>query len=516
LPAESVLDILKNPDSLRLIERELCLRSFHQFVRKFWPIAEPRDEFVDTNIVKILCSCIQAHEEDRFTETGLSFSVPPGSGKSLIIRVLGVCWVIAREPNSRHIAASMNHSLAVRDTEKVKRVLKSDLFRSLFTPDWTFKQDQEKFFLNSKGGFLKAVTSGGSDTGGHRGDRQWIDDPNDPQRWASDREKEDIINWWGTVFSSRVTPKKYKRYMIQQRVGPKDLTGFVMKTQASEWKFIHIPAEFEPESRLVVMDKYGKLVCEDTRTQPNELFFPFTPRFLEVKKSEMSRYAYSAQYQQRPMVATGNVIDIGWMQRFNYSDLGDLTSVYDPDKAPIKLMHRFISCDPALTVKSTNDPCGLVVLGFTEVGKAYIVDDLTGRMQYHQLMDALKRLAQRWKPQYVLIESNRDPGLISELQRLTSLPVVPLFKGAGMDKLSEFLKSVEPQSRTGNVFIPETARPDTPKWVPGLEDELMAFPDPVGADHMDRCDCISQAFNFHFLGQGKGPRTSTTPVKLRW
>lgn len=141
-----------------------------------------------------------------------------------------------------------------------------------------------------------------------------------------------------------------------------------------------------------------------------------------------------------------------------------------------------LGVDLAISVKSDADYSACVALSRDSAGTIYVRDAQRIRAPFHQVLQFIQQMADKWKPTVIAIEQVQyQAAVIQELARTTSLPV----------------KGVHPDKDKLTRFLPLLARYEQGlvKHIPGLpgwfEEELLSFP--VGA-HDDGVDALSYAF----------------------
>jgi predicted phage terminase large subunit-like protein len=120
----------------------------------------------------------------------------------------------------------------------------------------------------------------------------------------------------------------------------------------------------------------------------------------------------------------------------------------------------------------------------------YLLDVTRGRYEYSQLRSIAIALAERYKPDAVLIEeASVGLALAPELKKLLPRPVNPV--SVEHDKVGQLYVN-QHKFEAGLVLFPEGA-----SFLPELEAELLSFPQ---AKHDDQVDSISQALSYQLSG----------------
>ncbi len=143
------------------------------------------------------------------------------------------------------------------------------------------------------------------------------------------------------------------------------------------------------------------------------------------------------------------------------------------------------SWDTAIKAGSSNDASVCAVFELCD-GVHRLVDLWHGRVEYPELKRQVYALAQRDRPQAVLIEDKASgQSLIQDMRRESALPVIAILpKG---DKVSRFAR-VTPMIEAGQVALPREA-----PWLAQFEREIYQFPN---AKHDDCVDALSQYLNW--------------------
>src|SRR5574340_1703354 len=108
------------PPSEEELIRELCNRSFHRFLREFWPTV-CHDPFQDNWHIQYLCTELQQVAERVARREpnpyDLIINIPPGTSKSSICSVFFPVWCWTRWPWMRFLTFSYNQQVAIKSAD---------------------------------------------------------------------------------------------------------------------------------------------------------------------------------------------------------------------------------------------------------------------------------------------------------------------------------------------------------------------------------------------------------------
>jgi len=246
---EKQLKLFKLPEVLSdtdLQIQNICERSFYDFIKIAWPIIEGGTEFKDGWHIKALADHLEALY--KLDISRLIINCPPRSGKSNILCVLFPAWLWVKAPSFRMIYSSYNRVLSTRHCTRSRKLILSDWYQKfwghqvIMTPD----SNTKLLYENMSGGF-NMVTSTKSATTGHGGHFVIEDDPQSVDEAHSETARQNSIDFHTQTLSSRYAgdPAQFRRVVCQQRLHEKDLTGFLMSDENTDWVHLRLPMEFE-------------------------------------------------------------------------------------------------------------------------------------------------------------------------------------------------------------------------------------------------------------------------------
>lgn len=452
------------------IERELCRRSLHDFIRLGWHVLEPANPFVDGRHLHAMCAHLDAITRGELHN--LVINVPPRHAKSLVVSVFWPVWEWLRFPERRWLYASYALSLSVRDSLKCRRLIESPWFQHRFGDCFALTSDQNAKlrFDNDRMGYRLATSVTGATTG-EGGDRIIVDDPHNVIEAESDAARAEVVRWWDEAMSTRGNdPQTVAKVIVMQRVHEQDLSGHVL--EQGGYEHLCLPAEYEPTTQVTAIG------WQDWRTAEGELLWPerFGAEDLERLKRALGPYGAAGQLQQRPAPRTGGMFQLQWFTK--------------EAAAPAQFEAVVRYWDKAGALPGKGDWTVGVLMGRTADGYYWLLDVVRGQWPGDErnrvILETAKTDALRYPSMKTWIE--QPPGLAKE----STDAVVRLLAGYAVeadpvhrDKV-ERAAPVSDQLRAGNV------RMLSAEWNTPYLAVMCAFP--AGA-HDDDVDATSGAFN---------------------
>lgn len=412
--------------------REKYKRSLYAFAVDFWPIVEPGEPLVETQLMKVLAQhgqkFIEAMVADLRGEPwakgyfqDLGVEVPPGSMKSLMFAVIMPAWAWGPYgcPWLRFIFSTYEHRLTLRDSTRRRELMQSPVYQRLFGHLVQFKKDtnEKTYYANERHGFCMSTSVGGSGTG-HRAHCFVGDDLMNAIEAYSETAYNDVVTHLSAMSSRGVRQPVYRRLIIGQRLSEQDPGGWA---RSKGFEVLSLPTEFDPDTPAQTR------IFKDWRTKRGELLNPvrMDHESLEKARLELGPYGYPAQHNQRVVPIDGGVIKLGWFVErpaLPRSGYGALLNFWDT----------------AYTQKAQNDQSARVVLGIRNDGKGVDVLHAEGHhLEMHALEKEVISDSNEWRPVVVAIE-NKASGisLIQNLRASTKFPfhIHEINIPAGFDK----------------------------------------------------------------------------------
>lgn len=454
-------------------------RSLAEFVHDAWPILEQKAPLRWGWALDAMSEHLMAVSHGRINR--LRCHVPPGMMKSLLFSVFWPSWEWgpASMPWMQYLTTSYSQDNVIRDNMKMRKLITSDWYRGLY-PDVMLASDQneKRKFENTRGGFREGRAFG-SMTGG-RGHRVIIDDPHSTETAESDTERRNTIRIFRESLSDRLNDENSAIVLIMQRLHYGDVSG-VITQERMPYVTLCLPMEYEAG----IVDRDGVKVDSkapnelgfiDPRTEEGELLHPdrFGPQYVAEMKAAKGSYAYSGQYQQRPVPREGGMFKREWFEGKLLRDI----------PAGTRFCRHW---DLAATKDGNGARTAGIKLGLTTDGRLIVAHAITTRREGADVRKLIKATAEIDGVD-TEISLPQDPGQAGKVQ---ARDFVTMLMGYNVrtepetgDKATRALPFAA-QAEAGNVYLLEGA------WNTEYLDELCMFP---GGALKDQVDASSGAF----------------------
>jgi predicted phage terminase large subunit-like protein len=447
------------------LERELCSRSLGAFIRRAWSVLEPGQKYTHGWHMDAIAEHLEAVTAGQIKR--LLINIPPGTMKSMSTGVFWPAWEWGPKgmAYTRFIGASHEESLAVRDSVKMRRLVQSEWFQTLWPTPLVGDQNQKTYFENDKTGWrqscpVKSMT-------GKRGDRVLWDDPHSVEDAHSPAQLETANRIFRETLPTRLNnPDASAIIIVMQRLNKKDVSGEIIE---HGYGYEHLCLSMEYEGPR----KATSIGFVDPRTEQGDLLFPerFPRHVVDRDKKVMGEYAVAGQFQQRPSPAAGGLIK------------PDMIGILDgPPPGHIEWCRGW---DLGASLKG--DYTAGVKMGRLADGRYLIADVVRGKWESHERDVILKNTADadgRLKQSIP-----QDPGQAGKSQvvafaKLLAGHVLHFSTETG-DKVTRS-DPLASQINAGNVVMYRAP------WNQAFTDELRLFPN---GSYDDQVDGASRAFN---------------------
>src|SRR3954468_17514053 len=451
--------------ALQRLLRAFLRENLASFVEKAFNTLEPGTAYQHNWHIDHLCCQLMRIARGELRR--LIINVPPRSMKSITASVAFPAWVLGRDPTKRIMCVSYGEELARKLSIDTRRVIEAPWYRALFPRlQLASKRPRTTELITTAQGYRYAAGVGGSVLG--RGaDLIIVDDPIKATDALSAAERRRVCEFYDNTLYTRLNDKQRGAIVIiMQRLHQDDLVGHVLERDA--WEVVSIPA-IETADRLYrlgdqpnhVYRRRAGEVLQESR-EPREI--------LEQIRRSQGSLTFSAQYQQAPVPAEGNIVKREWMRHYR--------------SPPGAFDFTVASWDTASTLSESADWSVGTVWGAKGLD-FYLLELVRGRFEVPELRREIVRLGQRWRVDQTIVE-DADIGraVAQELRRSGEYRVI--LKKPRFDKQARILAQPA-RFEAGQVHVPQEA-----PWLASWLDELLAFPN---GRHDDQGDSTSQALD---------------------
>jgi predicted phage terminase large subunit-like protein len=416
-----------------------------------------------------------AYQLDRVRRgeiTRLIINMPPRYLKSLTITVAFTAFLLGHEPWRKIFAISYGDDLSAKHASDFRSIVHAPWFKRAFRKMQILRSVDGEL-VTTKRGFRKSTSVSGPLTG-LGGDLFIIDDPQKPVDAQSEARRNSLNQWVSNTLMSRLDNKQTGAIIVvMQRVHMDDLSGFLISS-ADNWEILSLPAIAEVREEIPIGN--GKT----HHRQVGEALHPELESLDTIRNQQkiMGPDVFAAQYQQSPVPAGGAMIKRGWLR-------------YHDEPPARRLGSKIIqSWDTAAKDGGQND-WSVCTTWLVVDGNYYLLDLVRGRFEYPVLRDTAIELANRFKPDEILIEeASTGIALCQELQARGNFFYVTPVK-IDRDKIGR-LYVQQSKFAAGCVSFPRNA-----SFLIDLEMELLTFPQ---SRNDDQVDSISQALAWDAMG----------------
>lgn len=402
----------------------------------------------------------------------LIWTMPPQEGKSQRVSRTFPLWLLLRNPDLRIAIASYEAGIARRWGRAIRNDIAARPELGL-----TVRSDTSaahEWQLDGHDGGVYSIGIGGALTGRPIDGVLIIDDPLKGRAEAdSEVFRQACIEWWQETGSTRLAPGT-PVIVVQTRWHEDDLAGW-LQTHDTGWTTVNIPAQADHDP-VVATDPLGREPGEYLQSARGR-----TETDWEQTRRQVGSRGWSALYQGRPSPADGGILKRSW---WRYHSGGGIQPQHDGTYRAIGADRVIQSWDMSFKDTKASD----FVVGQVWVrrgAKAFLVDQVRGRMDFPAACNAVKALSAKW-PQAALklVEDKANgPAIIAQLRK----DVAGLVAYSPKDSKEARCHAVSAFIEAGNVVIPADA-----PWVHDFVEECSAFPN--GA-HDDQVDTMTQALH---------------------
>jgi predicted phage terminase large subunit-like protein len=406
-----------------------------------------------------------------------AISLPPRHGKSRLVSVRFVAWLIGRFPGKHIALTGFSRGLLMQFVAEARDIMALPAYKRAFpglAPRYGWERADGVWFNN---GTSVIVRSCGSKLTGRHADFIIVDDVHAGRAEAeSETQRKRVVQWFSADVSTRMTPNA-KLLLVSTRWRPDDIIGYVTSeeyreaVQAAGQDHLQFGVTNMKAISDGINDPLGRSAGEPLSPKLNPL------SYLEGQRATIMNYDWQSLYQGTPRSASSNQI------------LEESIRYCNPDQVPKGIMQTR-GWDLALTENQTADYTTGVRIGYDSVTDTiYIMDVFCERLAWARLRAAMVEVTLRDREQHGIYKIGVEGvgGFDAVYQEIKALLRGRVFvekknppRGGKLLRAQPWLVKME----AGKVVIVRGP------WNRDFVSELLAFP--IGA-HDDRVDGTSIA-----------------------
>lgn len=277
-----------------------------------------------------------------------------------------------------------------------------------------------------------------------------------------------------SVTSPEMIQKTTERWQLSDNIG---MPSTMKKYCGTRYHYFDTYAEVQKVTPTTIIP-----ATDNGEIDGNPVFL--TREELDKKLADQGRYIFSAQMLLKPVARED--------QKFRMEDF----RYYDE----LPRVNYYIAVDPANTQSKKSDYTAMLVFGFSEDRKVYLVDGVHDKLDLGQRYRTLKAINERYKP---LIIGYERYGLQADIDffRMENAKTnyyMPITEVGGTVSKEDRILRLQALFETKDLIFPKHLR-YTQLWngeqvdiVNNIQMELLAFP---FAEHDDLSDCLSRCYD---------------------
>ena len=450
------------PDEKKELLRLRCRTEFVTFAKYITREVSSSGTFVPYKVHELICHYVQNICDGVPDYRRTVISLPPRTGKSMLLSKLMPSWQLGRSPTAQMIMASYALKLSQENSRAILAYTTSEAFQWIFPECVVLEKNSNlKTIRSEQGGLIMSASAGGGVTGFGYGvisedDLPGIGILDDLLEDGNSAQVLDSTWTWATrQFMTRGLPNNCVA-SIGTRFHKEDVSGRLIASDPDLWKQLNVPALCVDEENDPLERKLGESHWPE--------FFPVSALESIKKQDEKT---FEVLYQGNPKGENGAIFKDFW---FEYHD-----------KNRENYEYVFATADTALKKGQENDSSVICVFGVVrKTRKLHLVHMYSEKMEFPELLKAMPTWLKMWRVRTLYIEA-----------RASGLPLIQMLRTELQIPVREIIPTKDKVLRANEVApLAEDGRVSIYAEMPGLSDfmsELTAFP---YTKHDDRTDAF--------------------------
>lgn len=381
-----------------------CKRSLSFFIQTFFPIVDSADYLHNWHIdviaehLQVICErmtkvktnfeySILTKEERDHIKNRLIINIPPGHMKSLMVNVFFQAWCWLIDPSLSYLNIALNEDLTIRDSLKMRRLVESDLYKSMRSFKLAIDQNSKSNFQNTEKGERAAIGITAGITG-KRASAVFIDDPISAlEAVKSEAKRNEVVAKFKTELYTRTkTLKDPILVIIMQRLHPEDLAGVLLAGNKERKSFTPIVLQSIFDEQALNNLGCGR-AFGDKREYGDLLFEEYLDKAgLDNLRAEtgLGEANFMAQYQQDPKMLVESLF-----KREHFLNVGVPPSVVD--------LYFMQMWDTAQKDGAKNDCTACAIIGRESANKIWLMDIVKVKKRPEELKNLILETVDKYQ-----------------------------------------------------------------------------------------------------------------------
>ena len=477
------------------------------FVRRAWSLIDP-DPLIWNWHYTLLCDELERIADGRTRE--LVISVPPGTGKSILVAALFPAALWLRDPSTKVLALAHLPKSVTRDSKRHRDVITSAWYRGLVETlareegiglvrdpvtgelvPWTLSADQNEkvnFETTAKGSREIGTVHGGIT--GTRCTGLIVDDPYDAKQ-ATDgtptqiaERMEFVVGEYDGNWHNRVHPTRGWKIVIMQGLAEGDLADTLVRRGVRR---VILPMEYDPGAAALVLRpgaaeaREERLVHPRDPRKPGDLLFPrlYSAEWCaRLRATPGGARIWGPQYQQVRGSVGGRLFPRAWMGIPATKGTGLQRYTGPPSVRARTMDHLWITVDCTFGDSKGSDRVSVQGWGSMDgTPNRFLLDRVCDRMDIAGTIAVIAQMAARlngWAPgklRVCLVENKANgPAVITlmatGLSSLRLVPYTPRGSKIGRARITHYAM------QAGTIWYP---MPDAAPWVGEVVEQHVSF-----------------------------------------
>jgi|LauGreDrversion4_2_1035121.scaffolds.fasta_scaffold04965_4 predicted phage terminase large subunit-like protein len=448
-------------------------------------IIEPKWSYKDKFYQKLIYDFNFFVQPNQIDLDLIFVEAPPRTGKTELISVFGIPYILSCYANIRIIVVCGNQALKRKVKKGVVRVIKNNLYNKKYNINLVVNNANE--ILTNNNNLILFTTTLSETPTGEGFHFVFLVDPLTYSMVQSQAKTENAFEHIDGIMTRTQDDPKTKFIVDSQRLAINDFSNKLTTRYAEANQKFHkitMPYYFIQEMAIQDLEKNSYVFKEN-----EYLLNRYNQKQKELIIAKVGFEQFETQYQQNPIATKDCILKPQ-----------DLESYYTG--SPIEMVktkffdYVVMSLDTASTKNKNSDYTAITIAGLKN-SDIYVLEVITVKEEFNEIRACVENLQDFWKPHYILIEdASTGTALISYFKnhyftdRITGkkINITPLaLKPYGKSKVDR-LKSCLHFFHNKRIKIPEFA-----SWLSEWKYELLHFPNVA---HDDRVDSFSQLLNW--------------------